>query len=207
MGKMIKCKTCGEEIAKSARVCPKCGAKQKRHTILGIILIIVGIFAIIGALSGNDNPTKVGETEKPQSSTTGADSEAQTEFYVGEKVDLNNVVATLVNVSESSGSQFNKPADGNVFLLCEFEIENNSTSDIVVSSMLSFEAYVDGYSKNMSLSAVIESDKPQLDGTVAATKKINGVVGYEIPSDWSEIEIHYTPNFWGGKDITFIATK
>ncbi|WP_455581306.1 DUF4352 domain-containing protein [Dysosmobacter sp.] len=207
MGKMIKCKTCGEEIAKSARVCPKCGAKQKRHTILGIVLIVVGIFAIIGALSGNDNPTKVGETEKSQSSTTGADSEMQTEFYVGEKVDLNNVVATLVNVSESSGSQFNKPTDGNVFLLCEFEIENNSTSDIVVSSILSFEAYVDGYSKNMSLSAVIESDKPQLDGTVAATKKINGVVGYEVPSDWQEIEIHYTPNFWGGKDITFIATK
>lgn len=31
MDKMTKCKTCGADIAKSAKVCPACGAKQKNR--------------------------------------------------------------------------------------------------------------------------------------------------------------------------------
>lgn len=53
MSKMVKCKTCGEEIAKSAKVCPKCGAKRKRHTFLGIILAILGLLLIMAAVGGN----------------------------------------------------------------------------------------------------------------------------------------------------------
>ena len=30
MSKMIKCKHCGQEIAKSAKVCPSCGGKNKK---------------------------------------------------------------------------------------------------------------------------------------------------------------------------------
>ena len=37
--KMVKCKTCGAEIAKSAKTCPKCGAKQKKSKVLGIVLL------------------------------------------------------------------------------------------------------------------------------------------------------------------------
>ena len=111
------------------------------------------------------------------------------------------------NVTESNGSQFNKPTDGNTFILCEFTIENNSEKDLAVSSLMCFEAYVDDYSTSMSLSALLESDKSQLDGTVAAGKKMNGIIGYEAPTDWKEIEVSFTPDFWRGKDITFIHSK
>ena len=37
------------------------------------------------------------------------------------------------------------PSDGKVYVVFEFEIENNSDRDIAVSSMLSFEAYIDDY--------------------------------------------------------------
>ncbi|NOW20903.1 rubrerythrin [Clostridium saccharobutylicum] len=30
MSKMIKCKTCGADIASSAKTCPSCGAKNKK---------------------------------------------------------------------------------------------------------------------------------------------------------------------------------
>lgn len=59
----------------------------------------------------------------------------------------------------------------------------------------------------MSLSAIIGAEKNQLDGTVAAGKKMNGVIGYEAPADWKEIEIRFTPDFWSGKDITFVHSK
>lgn len=208
--KMIKCKTCGEEIAKSAKVCPKCGAKQKKHTVLGVILIIFGVLLIAAVIGGNgdEGPKKVGDSNSSQSQDVKSSKEPEkTTFGVGEQVSLNDVIVTLVGVEESTGSTFLKPDDGNVYLICEFEIENNSSKDIAVSSILSFNTYVDDYTTNLSIGATTTSDKSQLDGSVAAGKKMNGVIGYEASSDWKEIEIRFTPDFWSGKEIVFIAEK
>lgn len=120
---------------------------------------------------------------------------------------LKDVAVTLVDVSESGGTDFLTPSDGNVFLICEFEIENGSKSDIAVSSIMSFEAYADDYATALSLTATTSSDKNQLDGTVAAGKKMNGVVGYEVPKDWTNFEIRFTPSVWSGKDIAFTINK
>ncbi len=212
MAKIVKCKTCGAEIAKSAKVCPKCGAKQKKHIVLGVILVIFGILLISAAIGGGSDdgePKKVVDSTPVQSQDEDNNSAEpeKTTFGVGEQVSLNDVVVTMNNVTESNGSQFNKPTDGNTFILCEFTIENNSEKDLAVSSLMCFEAYVDDYSTSMSLSASLESDKSQLDGTVAAGKKMNGTIGYEAPADWKEIEVRFTPDFWRGKDITFIHSK
>ena len=114
----------------------------------------------------------------------------------------------MLNVSESAGSTFNTPADGNVFVICEFEIENKSAKDIAISSMMSFEAYCDNYTCTYSLAALLEKEnKNQLDGTVASGKKFNGIIGYEVPENWKELEIRFTPDFWSGKEIIFVSNK
>lgn len=59
----------------------------------------------------------------------------------------------------------------------------------------------------MNLSATASSDKPQLDGSVAAGKKMNGTIGYEVDESWSTLEIRFTPNFWSGKEIVFKHKK
>jgi len=73
--KMIKCKTCGKEIAKSAKVCPSCGKKNKRpfwQTLLvGIGIIIV--IAIIANIADGSNNSEI----SPSSGTT-ANSNNQT---------------------------------------------------------------------------------------------------------------------------------
>ena len=64
--KLKQCKSCGAEIAKSAKNCPQCGAKNKKPVykrVWFILLCIIAVFIIIGALSGND--------EKAKSDTTG----------------------------------------------------------------------------------------------------------------------------------------
>ena len=48
---------------------------------------------------------------------------------------------------------------------------------------------------------MMSSDEPQLDGTIAAGKKMKGVVGYEAPQDWSELEIRFSPSFWGSEIV------
>lgn len=201
------CKVCGAEVAKSAKVCPHCGAKLKKgHPILIGIAVLFVLVAVL-ASSGDDEPKKVGTSTPVQTEQT-PEAEGKDIFYVGETAELRDVRVTLVSATESTGSTFNTPTEGNVFVLCEFEIANDSNKEITVSSMMSFEAYCDSYTCNYSLGALMEKgSKNQLDGTVAPGKRFNGIVGYEVPADWKELEVVFTPDFWSGKDITFIAVN
>lgn len=211
--KMCLCKACNHEIAKSAKTCPHCGAKnKKKHPVLIACLIFFVLIGIFGSSEETNEPALVGDNGyTPVESISNNNSENSNKdvtFRVGQIAELNDVVVSMVNVSESAGSEYNTPTDGNVFVLCEFEIANNSNEEIAVSSMMSFEAYCDDYTCTFSLSALMEKgNKNQLDGTVAPGKKFNGVIGYELPSDWQVLEVHFTPDFWNDKDIIFIATK
>ena len=69
MAKLIKCKTCGGEIAKNAKVCPHCGAKnKKKHVFLGIVLFIIGLF-IFGSAFGSAMSTS-GSSSSSSGSTS-----------------------------------------------------------------------------------------------------------------------------------------
>lgn len=173
---------------------------MKINKALTIIASLVLALALFGCTT-TDQPKSVGTYEESKTE----DKVEKSIFQVGEKVELNNVITTLVGVEESAGSTYNKPTEGNVFLICEFEIENNSNEELAISSLMSIDAYCDDYSTNLSLSATIATDKNQLDGSIAPGKKMRGVVGYEVPSDWKKIELVFTPNFWARKDITFVA--
>lgn len=60
----------------------------------------------------------------------------------------------------------------------------------------------------MSIWALVEKDdKNQLDGTIAVGKKMKGVIGYEVPINWHELEIAFTPDVWNGQEIIFIAVN
>lgn len=208
--RMTRCRSCGQEIAKSASICPHCGSKNKRISpiLIGTIIFFV-LICIVASAGDNDKPTKVEPSgENKVEATTVAKADENTVFLVGETAELRGVAVTLVNVSESTGSAYNTPTDGNIFLLCEFEIANNSNAEITVSSMMCFEAYCDDYVCPSSITALLEKgSKNQLDGTVAVGKKFNGVIGYEVPADWAELEVRFTPDFWSGKDIIFVANR
>lgn len=201
--------------------------QKKKGGCLKWILIVAGVLivlAIIGAVagSGDNTPVKVEDAEEKnsQSSTEGetednaSESSDQTEdleqtsFGVGETAEMNDIQVTLIGYEESSGSEYNAPSEGNVFMLINFEIANNSDTELNISSMMNFEAYADDYALNYSLNALLENDSAnQLDGTIAAGKKMNGVIGYEVPADWSEMEIHFTDNVWSDGEFVFVITK
>ena len=67
--KMTKCRTCGAEIAKSARICPHCGAKSTYINPISAILaaVFVGVFSffilsLVGGAPGNPEKT----VQKPE---------------------------------------------------------------------------------------------------------------------------------------------
>jgi len=64
MEKLVKCKACGQEIAKSAKICPSCGKKQKRRMgwkILGAVILVIGILGVIG--NGVSGANKSGSSQ------------------------------------------------------------------------------------------------------------------------------------------------
>lgn len=208
-----KCKHCQSDIPKKAKVCPNC--RKKQGGIFKWIIIVIVALIIIGVASGDeDKPTKVSNNTN-ESTTDAASSETntsetvaeETTFGVGDTAEYRGVKVTLNGVEESNGSQFNKPTDGNVFLLVNFTIENNTNSDLAISSMLCFDAYQDGYATNYSLTALLEKTGNQLDGTIAPGKKIQGYVGYEVPSTYKEFEINYRADVWDDTKFTFIYKK
>lgn len=190
--------------------------EKKKGSCLKTILIVIAVIVFLGVIGSifeeEEKPEKVADvntqTEEPSNEAEPeGDDEEQTVFKQGEVAEMNDVQVTLMGYEESTGSEFNTPTEGNVFVLANFEIANNSDSELSVSSALSFEAYADDYSLNYSLSAMLESDGNQLDGTIAPGKKMNGWIGYEVPSDWSNIEIHFTDNVWSSNKFVFKITK
>ena len=203
---MTICKTCGAHIAKSAKACPNCGAKRSNiRPAYQVMLFIVLFFIVAGYISTRkDSPKKVG-------TNTGADSSpvqvSQQAYTVGDTLEMQNVQVTLKDVCVSDGKDFNTPSNGNVFLVFEFDIANNSSESIAISSMLSFDAYADDYALNFSLSAILADAGKQLDGNIAVGKKMNGIVGFEAPKDWKTAEVRFKPNVWVDKEFVFTVDR
>lgn len=220
----MKCVNCGTDF--QGNFCPKCGAaapgnadvpatvKKKKKFHWWYVLIILVVIAAIGAAADNaNNPSEVDDNKVEDSANddnTNVEDNSkneQTIFHQGDVATSSDINITLLSVTESNGSQFMKPTDGNVYVTFKFEIDNQSDKEITISSLMMFDAYFDDYAANLSIGAITLSGETQLDGSVAAGKKLAGVVGYEAPSDWKTAEIHVTPDFWFGDDIIFEYSK
>lgn len=212
------CKHCKTEIPAGAKVCPQC--RKKQGGVLKWVIIAIVVIGIIGAAAGggDDKPTKVGDNtsssaggnsnESQQNSVeSSSEEEKETVFRKGEIAELNGVQVTLTDYKESTGSEYNKPTDGNVFLMAEFEIANNTEKELAISSALSFDAYADDYALNFSFSALMEKEGNQLDGTISAGKKLKGWIGWEVPADYQNVEIHFTDNVWSSDKFVFVIEK
>ncbi len=172
-----------------------------------IALVIIIVIGIIGSGGEEDTPQKVAEEVTQTTSNTEevvtVDEPTEEFFYMGDVVETNKVRAIITGAERSTGSELNRPRDGHEFILVNMTIENISDEEINVSSMLSFDAYVDDVALNEDLMAQVEAGKT-MNGTIAPGKKLVGTLGYEVPKDWEQIEIHFEPDIWDGTVIKWI---
>lgn len=203
------CKHCYKMIDDDAEFCPACGKPQKRQARKPIykrwwfwLIVVVAFFIVLP--SGSDQPEIVGNGS---GSNTVKNDSSPTYITIGQTADWNDIRVTFNSATQSFGNEWFTPSQGNVYIVCEFTIENNTDSELNISSLMCFDAYVDDYSTGISLSAESSVDKETLDGTIAPGKKMKGIVGYEVPSNWELLEIHFTPDFWSSKDFIFACTS
>lgn len=224
--KMKKCKHCQSAIPQKAKVCPVC--RKKQGGILKWVIIAFVVICIFGAAGGNnssDSEVKnVTTTPEPQTTTESTvepttvsapkaevETPSETVFHVGETAEYKDVQVSVLGYEESTGNDWSSPAEGKVFIFPEIEIVNNSTEEISISSLLSFDCYCDDYKMDFSAEALMamstDDSKSQLDGSVAPGKRMKGVLGIEVPADWSTIEIYYKDNAWLSSNFSFEITK
>lgn len=102
--KMVSCRTCGADIAKSAKVCPSCGAKnrKKRWWLWAlVVLLVIGMFA-----SGDD-------TERVEASATSRNEPTQTEPVPEPEIEYQVVtVKQLMDVLSENALKAEQTYDG-----------------------------------------------------------------------------------------------
>ena len=220
------CRHCGNQLDDDAKFCSSCGndprravsqIPKKKGKVGKVILIVVGVLfalGVIGNMVSDDTEQKPASAsvpaaaKSPSSSSSSASSSIREEDAlrsIGDTITISGVSFKLENAYESEGNSLFTPSDGNTYLVCSFDIANNSKKDFVLSTLLCFEAYVDDYSVNQTFFSG-NSDKT-LDGTVAVGKKISGSIAYEVPSDWAVFELSVTPDIISGKKANFKIAK
>ena len=110
--KMNICKTCGLEIAKSAKYCPKCGAKNKRTVFTKwwfwvLVVMLVGIIAGAGgesdsnSASNNAEITSDNATVKTVASIFDGDCGIMAYAEIGNNIiDLPEISMTVTNTTD-----------------------------------------------------------------------------------------------------------
>ncbi len=202
--KTKKCKHCQEEIAKSAKRCPKCGGKLGMPGWAKALIIVVIIFGcIVGCVNGCSNAVNdaVEDTKNSYKDING-----KTSFKVNETFQnkYEKITMTEVNTNVRDYSEYLGPKDGNKIIALKFEVENiNEENDELYVSSMSFNAYADGEAVD---SYMYGSDKyKDLSATLGKGKKAVGYVLYEVPKNAQKITVEYNADFWtDGNAIEFV---
>lgn len=131
MSKLIKCNSCGKEIANTAKNCPGCGAKIGKPVYKKVWFWVIIIFVVIALVSGGDNESlsknnneKTKTTKKQEALVleeghTGAPDEYGFAYYIEGYIKNNsNKDYSYVQVEFTAYD-----AEGNVLDSC---IDNNS---------------------------------------------------------------------------------
>ena len=131
-------------------------------------------------------------------------------FGPGDTVDLDGVRITFHGLNETIGDGIFTPNDGKIFAIAEFTVENGTNRQINISSVFGSSAYCDDYLVQESMAAELgdPQHRDNLTGSIDSGRKMRGIIGYELPSQWQILEIRLQTDWWKGSgsgEIVFVA--
>lgn len=179
MSKIIKCKTCGADMASSAKACPSCGAKNKKPFYAKwwfwvLVILIIGAIASGGESDSNSSATQANGTSDVPANTVVEEKKEEiivvsaeeiakafkdnevkaNQLYKGKMVEVTGVVD---NIGESFGSTYITLEAEEDFALtqaqCFFDDkeEINKIASLSKGDTVTVIGKVDGMSINVSI--------------------------------------------------------
>ncbi len=149
-----------------------------------------------------------GGEDTPSTSSQVVASLPEGTYGMGESAEELDTRVILRQYVEEAGSDTAQPAEGNVFLLLEFRIDNLRDAELPISTLLSFEGKVDGQAVSPSTDALsARGSHSTLNGTVPVDGGIVGVVGFEVPQDWQVFQVDFHPEVTKSDCISFAVAK
>lgn len=174
---------------------------MKRTLTILLAVAMILFYAFMAMASGSEESVQVsgGNNSETAGETEAAEDENVT-VSVGETL-TNNSVDIVYNSCEiyTDYNEYIAPAAGNVIVRLEFTVNNNGTTDTLVS-MYDFECYADDQACEYWYSA-----DDDLSATVSSGRTATGAVYFEVPENAKEIEVEYETDIWTNSKAIFIV--
>ena len=149
-------------------------------------LFVVMIAAIAAALlAGCFFPDDVPDKEQGNSSAYGE----KDVYGLNETAVFKTLKFTATDVKETKGDGILDAAPGKIYVGVKFTVENISSKEEAISSLMLFDCYADGAKCAYSIGANSSFGDGGLDGDIAAGKKLVGWYAVEISEEWKELEL------------------
>src|SRR6266702_4392767 len=169
--------------------------------VLGVFaLAVLGCVGILAASQGATNtPPQATQASgnTPATGNTPAPTTAPAWNSIGKPVVVNaDWTVTLNSVKKSTGSEFDQPKAGNIYLVVNVTMQNTSGATQNASSIGQWS--LKDSSGQTDTQDITYGNGP--DGTVAANGKIRGNIAYEVPKSVHSFILQFVPDI-GSTDL------
>lgn len=150
---------------------------MKTKSLAALVITLVLVLAACGP------PQEATQTDPGPAPTTPDPPQI---YEVGDTVQLGDYKITVNKVRLDSGGEWFGPDEGEAWVVIDCTLENVGDKPLPVSSMLMFDLMdIDGRSQDMTMMA---DTKGQLDGEIAAGRRMSGEIAYSVPLDIEGME-------------------
>lgn len=181
------------------------------------ILVVLGLYVFFGSLIGVGIRKIVGEKKESPKVVEAIQTEVEdeptkdkvTRFTIGDTMINRDYKLTVEGASIIvSDNKYAQPDENCEFVEVDVTLENTSNDTLNVNP-LKFTSYADGFSvDNYNSDAYVATSKNTLRADLDIGKKVKGVLCYEVPKDWSELEVFVNlSNYFGKEDAILTISK
>lgn len=169
----------------------------KRRLFVFVLALCIAAMVILacgessnntGTASNSGNSGNSGSSSSSSSAPTKAP--ANQHFKVGQQVKVGTTwMVTVDSTNTSTGSPYNTPKAGNVYLIVTVSLKNMSSQEQNVSSIMQFNLQD---SSGQKYTETIDPDAgATLDGKVEAGSPLKGVIVYEVPKSMHSYQLSF----------------
>lgn len=151
----------------------------------------------------DDSSSEEQKEESSEESSEQEEGDAPDKIYgVGDTIDADGLKITFKKCYTKKRGEYTKPDKGNIFLIIDVVVKNDSKYDADVSSA-NFDAYADDTAVE---TYYMDSDLgvKSLSASLSPGKKATGSLTYEVPKNFKKITLECEPNIFSLSDDKYI---